>query len=108
MDFIFIGYYNDLWSTYDMILSGKILWVDRYIELLGLWKLKSLGFEFWGKKNENENEVERVTAASWLLFFPTFSLLLNILNLFVTNQQIINIELEYKYFVSCWQRNFVS
>ena len=75
MDFIFIGYYNDLSNTYDMNLSGKILWVDCLIELLGLWKLKLLGFEFFFLGgNENENEVERVTAASWLLFFPNFLL----------------------------------
>ena len=79
MDFIFIGYYNDLSNTYDMNLSGKILWVDCLIELLGLWKLKLLGFEFFffcvgGGGNENENGVERVTAASWLLFFPNFLL----------------------------------
>ena len=44
-------------------------------------------------------------------FFPTFSLLLNkpFCNKSTPgNQQIINIELEYKYFVSCWQRNFVG
>ena len=74
-------------------------------------KLKLLGFEFWEKKkkkNENENEVERVTAASWLLFFPDFLPAPKYIKPFVTNQQIINIQLEYKYFVSCWQRNFVS
>ena len=51
-----------------------------------------------------------MTAASWLLFFPNF-LLLNkpFCNKSTPgNQQIINIELEYKYFVSCWQRNFVG
>ena len=44
-------------------------------------------------------------------FFPTFSLLLNkpFCNKSTPgNQQIINIELEYKYFVSCCQRNFVG
>ena len=59
MDFIFIGYYNDLWSTYDMNLSGKILWVDRFIELLGLWKLKSLGFEFFGEKTKMKMKLNK-------------------------------------------------
>ena len=85
--------------------------IDRFIELLGLWKLNYLASDF-GEKKETKmkmklNEWRRLAGC---YFFPTFSLhvLLNILNLFVTNQQIINIVLEYKYFVSCWQHNFVS
>ena len=58
MDFIFIGYYNDLSNTYDMNLSGKILWVDCLIELLGLWKFKLLGFDFFLGRGETKMKME--------------------------------------------------
>ena len=73
MDFIFIGYYNDLWSTYDMNLSGKILWVDRFIELLGLWKLKSLGFEFFWGETKMKMKLKEWRQLAGCYFFPTFS-----------------------------------
>ena len=134
MDFISLGYYNDFNALKWILFSFDILMIchalmtstcqvrsyesiDRLVELMGLWKLKLHGFGFREKKNKNKTKTKKTKMKMKLnewrqlascYFFPTFSLLLNILNLFVTNQQIINIVLEYKYFVSCWQHNFVN
>ena len=126
MDFISLGYYNDFnvlkWILFslDIIMIYQALMtstcqvrsdesIDRFIELLGLWKLNYLASDF-GEKKETKMKMklnEWRQLAGCYFFSPTFSVhvLLNILNLFVTNQQIINIVLEYKYFVSCWQHN---
>ena len=112
MDFIFIGYYNDLSCTYDINLSGKILWVDR----LFCWINRPMKTEItWLRISRKKKTKMKMKLNEWrqlasCYFFPDFLLTPKYIKpfFFVTNQQIINIVLEYKYFVSCWQHNFVN